>query len=315
MTDRRNLVFAIVVFLAPVVVAWFGLSVAAAAGLVVLLLLCRWLITLSGIVAPERTPELELAVMAASHYVEKVRWTMDRLGIDYVEKTSAGTLGVWFRGRSVPQLKVRTGIVRSSIGNSSDILRYLYGRYLHQDPDKLAFLEPTAERVELEQRLDIYGRHLQVWVYCHILDERDRCLHAWGVDDPATPGWQRVVLRALYPVLKVLMRYSFKINDAHYARVVERIEALLSDLEADLADGRASLLGGETPNYTDIAFAAFTGLWLMVPGYGGGKADKVRLERELAPQSLRDEVERWSASYPRVVTFVEQQYDGRRDVA
>ena len=315
MTDRRNLVFAIVVFLAPVVVAWFGLSVAAAAGLVVLLLLCRWLITLSGIVAPERTPELELAVMAASHYVEKVRWTMDRLGIDYVEKTSAGTLGVWFRGRSVPQLKVRTGIVRSSIGNSSDILRYLYGRYLHQDPDKFAFLEPTAERVELEQRLDIYGRHLQVWVYCHILDERDRCLHAWGVDDPATPGWQRVVLRALYPVLKVLMRYSFKINDAHYARVVERIEALLSDLEADLADGRASLLGGETPNYTDIAFAAFTGLWLMVPGYGGGKADKVRLERELAPQSLRDEVERWSASYPRVVTFVEQQYDGRRDVA
>ena len=111
------------------------------------------------------------------------------------------------------------------------------------------------------------------------------------------------------------MRYSFKINDAHYARVVERIEALLSDLEADLADGRVSLLGGDTPNYTDIAFAAFTGLWLMVPGYGGGKADKVRLERELAPQSLRDDVERWSASYPRVVTFVEQLYDGRRDVA
>ena len=314
MTDRRNLVFAVVVFIAPIVVAWFGLSVPAAAGLVVLLLLGRWLITLSGILKPERTPELELAVMAASHYVEKVRWTMDRLGIDYVEKTSAGTLGVWFRGRSVPQLKVRTGIVRSVIGNSSDILRYLYGRYLHEDPGKLAFLEPTADRVELEKRLDAYGRHLQVWVYCHILDERERCLHAWGVDDPNTPGWQRLVLRVLYPVLKVLMRYAFRISDAHYARVVEHIETLLSELDADLADGRASLLGGDTPNYTDIAFAAFTGLWLMVPGYGGGMADNVRLEHEVAPQSLRDDVDRWRATFPRAVAFVEKLYEGRRNV-
>jgi glutathione S-transferase len=111
-----------------------------------------------------------------------------------------------------------------------------------------------------------------------------------------------------------MMRYAFKINDTHYVRVVERIEALLAELDADLADGRASLLGGETTNYTDIAFAAFTGLWLMVPGYGGGKADMVRLERERAPQSLRDDVERWRAAYPRAVTFVERLYETRNKV-
>ncbi len=48
MTDNRNFVFAIAVFVAPVVVAWYGLSDAAAAGIATLLLLCRWLITLSG---------------------------------------------------------------------------------------------------------------------------------------------------------------------------------------------------------------------------------------------------------------------------
>ncbi|MBT8108792.1 MAG: hypothetical protein KJP17_11180 [Gammaproteobacteria bacterium] len=311
MTDKRNLVFTIVVFLAPIIVAWYGLSVAAAAGLVVLLLLCRWFITLSGIIAPERTPELELAVMAASHYVEKVRWTMDRLGIDYVEKTSGGTLGAYFRGRSVPQLKVRTGMVRSVIGNSPDILRYLYGRCLHEDPERFAFLEPTAERIELERRLDAYGRSLQVWVYYHILDERELCLHAWGQNDPRTPAWQRLALRVLYPLLAFLMRFSFKINDTNYARAAGRIEALLSDVEAKLGDGRASLLGGTELNYTDIAFAAFTGLWLMPPGYGGGKADAVRLERDRVPQGMRDDIARWTAAAPRAVEFVQQLYASR----
>ena len=311
MTDRRNLVFAIVVFLTPIVVAWYDLSVAAAAGLVILLLLCRWIITLSGILKPERTADLELAVMAASHYVEKVRWTMDRLGIDYVEKTSGGTLGAYFRGRSVPQLKVRTGMVRSVIGNSPDILRYLYGRCLHEDPERYAFLEPTAERIELERRLDAYGRSLQVWVYYHILDERELCLHAWGVHDPKTPSWQRVALRVLHPLLAALMRFSFKINDTNYARSVGRIEALLSDVEASLGDGRASILGGDDLNYTDIAFAAFSGLWLLPQEYGGGKADAVRIEHDRRPQGMREDVERWTTASPRAVAFVEQLYAKR----
>lgn len=311
MTDRRNLVFAIVLFLAPVVVAWYGLSVAAAAGLVVLLLLARWLITLSGIVAPERVPEFELATMAASHYVEKVRWIMDWLGIEYAERISGGTLGAFFRGRSVPQLKVRTGMVRSVIGNSPDILRYLYGRYLHEDPQRLAFLEPTAERVELERKLDLYGRNLQVWVYYHILDDRSLTLRAWGAFDTQTPGWQRLVLRLIFPVLAVLIRRSFSIDDGHYARVVERIEGLLGELDAELADGRTSLLGGADLNYTDLAFAAFTGLWLTPPGYGGGRADAVRLERDRGPQAMRADIERWIENYPRATAWVETRYEAR----
>ncbi len=304
MTGRRSLIFAIAVFLAPVVVAWYGLSVTAAAGIVVLLLLGRWLITLSGIIAPERTPDLELATIAASHYVEKVRWCMDRLGIEYAEKVSGGTLGAYFRGRTVPQLRIRTGIVHSVIGNSPDILRYLYGRCLHEDPERCAFLEPTAERVELERRLDLYGRSLQVWVYYHILVDRELTLHAWGLHDEKTPAWQRVALRMVYPLLAALLRFSFKIDDAHYARSVARIEDLLGELDADLTDGRRSLLGGDTINYTDLTFAALSGLWLMPEGYGGGKADAVRIERERAPAAMRADIERWIDAFPRAVAKV-----------
>ncbi len=313
MTEKRTTIFAVFLFAAPIVVAWYGLSVAAAAGIVVLLLLCRWLITLSGFIAPERTPELVLATISASHFVEKVRWSMDRLGVDYAEQTSGGTLGAYFRGRTVPQLKVRTGAVRSVIGNSPDILRYLYGRSLHEDPARAAFLEPTADRVAFERRLDAYGRSLQVWVYYHMLHDRELTLHAWGANNPATPVWQRAMLRLLFPLLARLVRFSFKINDTNFASAVARIEGLLGDVDADLADGRASLLGGESINYTDLAFAAFSGLWLMPRDYGGGKADAVRIEREQSPESMRADIERWVDSFPRAAAYVEQLYQTRRE--
>ena len=311
MTDNRNLVFAVIVFIAPIVVAWYGLSVAAAAGVVGLLLLGRWMITLSVLLAPEKKPDLELATISASHFVEKVRWSLDRLGVEYTEKPAGGTLGAYFRGRTVPQLRAKTGSVRSVIGNSSDILRYIYGRYLHENPEKAAFLEPTAERVEFERRMDLYGVSLQVWVYYHILHDRDLALHAWGVNNPATPAWQRVLLRVVFPLQAAMIRLTFKINDTHFARSVVRIEGVLAEAEAKLEDGRASLLGGTEINYTDLAFAAFTGLWLMPEAYGGGKADRVRVERDRAPAEMRAEIERWIDTYPRVVSWVEALYENR----
>jgi glutathione S-transferase len=312
MIGNRLLAHAVFLTLAPIVVAWFGLSVPAAALLVALLLLWRWLVVLSGFVLPAKTPELVLATISASHFVEKVRWSMDRLGLDYVEKTSGGALGAFFRGRTVPELKARTGAVQSSIGNSAEILRYLWGRYSVDNPAAAAFLEPTKERVELESRLDRYGVSLQVWVYYHLLNDRDLTLHAWGANNPATPFWQRLLLRLLFPLLRSLIRQSFRITQTNYERAHSRIEGLLGETDAWLEDGRNSLLGGDTLNFTDIAFAAMTGLWLMPAEYGGGKADAVRIERDRAPGGMRQDIEAWEANYARVVAFVEQLYLNER---
>ncbi len=314
MIERRLLVHAAFVTIAPILVAWFGLSVPAAVLLVLLILLWRWIVVLSGFVAPEKTPDVVLATISASHFVEKVRWSMDRLGIDYTERVSGGALGAFFVGRTVPQLKIRTGAVQSSIGNSAEILRYLWGRYVADDPDAAAFLEPTRERVELESRLDQYGVSLQVWVYYHLLDDRELTLHAWGANNPATPFWQRRLLTLLFPVLRFLIRKSFRISDANYARAVARIEALLEEINGWLDDDRSSLLGGDEPNYTDFAFAAMTGLWMMPPGYGGGKAEEVRIERDRAPAGMREQVETWEARYANVAGFVERLYREERQI-
>ena len=278
MTRKRRLVHTFFLFLLPILVAWMGASVPTALLLVALALLWRWLIVLSGITAPEAGPALVLETISASHFVEKVRWCMDRMGLEYTERQSGGTLGVFFTGRTVPQLRIRTGLVESVIGNSPEILRFLWGAHVAQSPDKALFLEPTADRLELETRLDRYGRNLQVWVYYHLLNDRELTLHAWGADNPQVPAWQRQALRLLFPVLAILIRRAFAITDDQYTKAVLHIEELLSGIDTALADGRGSILGGDVINYTDLTFAGFTGLWLQPEKYGGGKADANRIE-------------------------------------
>ena len=315
MFGTRLLLHTTFLFLLPLIVAGYGISLPGAIALVVLALLWRWAISLSVFITPAKIPELELETISASHYVEKVRWCMDRLGLDYVENPVGGTLGAFFLGRSVPLLKFRTGAVRSSIGNSSEILRYLWGRYSVQAGERAVFLQADSERLALEKKIDHCGSNLQVWVYYHLLDHRDLTLRAWGYHNPAIPAWQRWTLRLIFPLLRVLIRRAFRISAAHHARAVEHIDILLGEVDAALEDGRKSILGGDVINYSDITFAAIMGLGLQPEGFGGGKADTVIIERNEIPAAMREDIERWSERYPRATSFIERLYREERLLA
>ena len=312
MTAKRNLVHTAFLFLLPLIVAGFGFSVVTAAGLVLLMLLWRWMLSLAKFVAPEKMPALVLDSISASHFVEKVRWNMDRAGIDYVENASGGTLGAFFAGRTVPRLKIKTGAVRSQIGNSPEILRYLWGANVASEQNDVSHLQPTPERLALEKRLDRHGANLQVWVYNHILKDRALALHLWGANSPTIPAWQRSALRILFPVLKLLIRRSFRITPKNAAKAGHHIEELLTEREATLSDGRASILGGDSLNFTDFELAAMTGLWLQPAGYGGGKADYVLAARDNMPEAMQDDIERWCEDYPRTVAWGEHLYEHER---
>jgi glutathione S-transferase len=312
MTRRRRRYLALFVVLAPLFVAGFDLGMPAALLLLLVILVGYWLIVLSGIVAPERGAAIELDTIPPSHFVEKVRWALDRLGVEYTEKTAGGTLGVFFTGRTVPRLRVRTGAVESVIGNSPEILRYLWGVYGVDRGDRAAFLAPTTARLQFERDLDRYARNLQVWIYGHILGDRDLTLHAWGADSGAVPAWQRMALRLLFPLLALLVRRAFRLDAQHHARAVVRIEELLGQVETRLADGRKSILGGDDINYTDLSFAAFCGLWMQPPNFGGGRADESRIEHQRMPAGMRADVERWREDFPKVAEFVDVLYANER---
>ena len=310
MTGKRLRVHMVALFTAPILVAWLGFTVAGAVGLVILLLLWRWAVTLSGWVAPAKSPELILDTISASHFVEKVRWCMDRLNLSYTERAAGGTLSAFYLGYSVPRLRFRTGAVQSSIGNSPEILRYLWGRYAAEEAHDARFLEPTKERLELENRIDRCGVALQVWVYHHVLDDRELTLHAWGCSSPVVPAWQRYFLRLVFPMQRLLIRKSFRITPTHYQRSVEQVSKLLEEVEQALEDGRRSILGGDV-NFSDLAFASIMGLWLQPANYGGGKADTVRIEESQLPEAMRSDMEHWKNSYPRSTKFIESLYAER----
>jgi len=311
LAPRRVLLLTAALFLAPLAVAAWDLSFAAALALVLALLLWRWGVSLSLVMAPPKGPELVLETISASHFVEKVRWCLDRLGVEYTERPAGGTLGAFFLGRTVPRLWFRAGRSRSNIGNSSEILRYLWGRYAAEQPEQAAFLEATPERLELERRIDRCGVDLQVWVYFHLLGRRELTLHAWGADSPDVPAWQRGVLKALYPLLAFLIRQAFRISPKAHERAVRHIDEMLDDVEARLADGRGSILGGDTVNFSDLAFAAIMGLWAQPERFGGGRAVHVRIAHADLPLPMRQEVERWKSRYPLSANFIETCYAER----
>ena len=166
--------------------------------------------------------------------------------------------------------------------------------------------------MDYESRLDKLGVSLQIWVYYHILNDRDVTLKAWGASSPATPIWQRPILALLFPLLRLLIRKSFRITDTSYGRAKTRIDEVLGEADAWLEDGRRSLLGGDTLNYTDFAFAAMAGLLLMPPGYGGGKAEAVRLNRDEVPVDMRRDIEDWASRHERAIAYVMQLYAEER---
>jgi len=311
MNISRNLNSAFLL-MAPLIVAAADLSLPAAAILLLSLLLWRWLLVLLRMSGSASGPELILDSISASHYVEKVRWCLDRLGLEYQERPSGGTLGAFFLGRTVPRLRCRTGLVQSSLGNSAEILRYLWGRYQVPLGKAAEFLSADAERLELELQIDRCGRELQVWVYYHLLPHRALTLQAWGANNPAVPARQRLLLRILFPVLRVLIRRAFRITTARYQTALQRMDGMLSRSESLLADQRPSLLGGTDLNYTDITFAAINGLWLWPDAYGGGQADAVRIPEQQQPEAMRADVARWRSQYPLSTAFVEQLYRQER---
>ncbi len=129
-----------------------------------------------------------------------------------------------FTGRTVPRLNFRTGLVRSSIGNSAEILRYLWGEYGARI-EAATFLKPTQERLELEKKIDRCGLYLQQWIYYHLLLDRKLTLRLWGADSPNVPAWQRVIMRLLFPLTAAYVRFALSISEERYKSASRHIRS------------------------------------------------------------------------------------------
>jgi glutathione S-transferase len=296
----------------PLVVAIFGLNLWSALGLVLLGLLWRWALAMVAMFAPPPSVPVVLETVAISHYVDKVRWCLDRLGVPYREVQNVTLLIMFFTGRTVPRLHIRTGGATSRLGDSPAILRYLWGAYACECGERAEFLKPAVDALDLEEKLDQYGVWLQQWFYYHLLPHRRLTLHVWGVNDRTLPIWQRLGMKVLFPAIRAWVRRGLKLGPDSHQRTVQLIEKFLGDIEQQLSDGRRTLLGGKEICFVDITLAALSGLWLFPPEYGGGRSEAVRLATADYPPAMATEIEHWREKFPQVTAFVERLYKEER---
>jgi glutathione S-transferase len=281
----------------PAVVAGTGWGVPAAIGATFVVLLlgvaAKLLLTLRALRQPQ--PRLRLHTITFSHYVEKTRWCLDRLGVPYDEVPNIGVLGVLLTGRTVPWLEVPPGLTR--ISDSARILRFLWGEYASVLPAaRTWFLEPTPAALELEARLDRrLGNDVRVWLYEQLLRHPDLSYRSWGIDEPGIPRWQRLLLLALRPVLAFAVRRMLGVTPARAAQALTRTQEVFDEMDALLADGRRYLTGS-TLTFADITFASLGALAVLPPEYPGNRLRGRRLALDdVTDPAWKAEVERFRA--------------------
>lgn len=278
----------LLLYLLPVLVAWAGWGVGAAIVVTVLAAFAGAYLRLRATLAPG-SARPRLHTISYSHYVEKVRWCMDRAGIDYEEVPNIGIIGVLLLGRTVPVLELPAA--RTRIGNSAEILRFLWGAHGLEPDGRAGFLRPTEDALELEKHLDrALGEQVRRWAYERLFEDPALTLQLWGAREPAIPGWQRSLLPLLRPLLQAAVRRMLRVSPASAHKALARTREVFDEMDAQLEDGRRYLLG-DTLSFADITFASLGALAVLPDNYGGGRLATRFPAVESLPAPWRAEVE------------------------
>ena len=235
--------------------------------------------------------KMVLDATSSSHFVEKIRWTLDYLGADYEEEQNVSTLRALLTGETVPQLRVpATG---TKIGDSNDIITFLLGKYGAESKQRRKFLSPHKEAKKLTELSDEIGEVVKKIAYPAAFKAPDLeavALKIFGFHQTEMiPGVQRKAIELLVPLL---IRYiKWKVGDEAGLDTAEENAEKLLDLLVTfddlLKDGREFLLEGTTePSVVDIHFASMLGPLLFNSNFGG-KA--VQEESKVTPDDLGPE--------------------------
>lgn len=222
-----------------------------------------------------------LITIPVSHYCEKARWALDRVGLPYREEPH------------VPLLH-RLATAKSD-GGSAPVLVQGKRRYIDstdilvyadtvQGGDLLYPRDPALrdEVEDLEERFDSeLGPHVRRWAYWHLLPQTALLRTAWG---RGVPRFEAALLPLVLPLARRLVIRGYRITPASAQRSLERVRGVFREVDERLNDGRRYLAGGRF-TAADLTFAALAAPMLLPPECGAAHPALGEV-----PAAMREEV-------------------------
>jgi glutathione S-transferase len=213
-----------------------------------------------------RRTENVLLTIPISHYCEKARWALERVGVTYRERPHiqalhrAATLRAG-GGLTVPVFICADGV----LADSGDILAWADaqappGRALYpEDPDRA-----TEVRLLEDDFNTSLGPHARRWMYQQLRKRRDLPL-SYG--SAGVPAWERTSLRLGYPLLITIVARVLDVTPATAIESEAKVRATFEAVGKRLADGRPYMCGEEF-TAADLTFSALAAPMLMPSTYG-----------------------------------------------
>ncbi len=222
-----------------------------------------------------------LITIPLSHYCEKARWALDRLGLPYREEAHAPLLHLLatkrHRGGSVPVLLHGNDRFVDSTAILAHADEVSGGDHLYPRDATL-----RREVEELEERFDTeLGTQVRRWAYAHLLSQPQLLRSLWS---RGVPRVEAAILPALAPLTRLLVRAGYRITPEAAVRSLERVRDLCAQVGDRLRDGRP-FLGGERFSAADLTFAS-----LVAPMVLPVECRAVHPAIEELPAAMREEV-------------------------
>ncbi len=209
---------------------------------------------------------VRLVSIPMSHYCEKARWGLERLGIEYFEERHLQVFHYprtyWFsRGPNVPVLIDKGKVVH----DSTTILQYL-DRYADEDQRLYPRDEALLAQVnELEDLFDeVLGVESRRWVYFHFKDRPFQALRTAG---QGTPAIERLLMPVIFPLFFVVIEKLVKPSATAVEEGLDKVRDIVKRTDGLLAAGQGYLLGDRF-TAADLSLACMLAPLVLPRNYG-----------------------------------------------
>ncbi|MDT8388637.1 MAG: glutathione S-transferase family protein [Thiogranum sp.] len=210
--------------------------------------------------------DLRLITIPMSHYCEKTRWGLERLGLTYREERHLQVFHYprtyqLSRGPNVPVLVDGDRVV----SDSTLILKHLE-RYAA--PGMTLYPDDPAQRAQVEELEDLFDEVMGVesrrWVYFHF---SARPLQALRIAGQGVPAAEKLLAPLIYPLFRLLIHTLLKPTSARVEAGLQQVRGIVRRTDALLAQGQRYLLG---PRFTaaDLALACMMAPLVLPRNYG-----------------------------------------------